>query len=525
MSQPKLYLLLVCFLSVLSVQTVISAQDLTSQQGLYDRFKQYQRQDPNIAYQAAKEYLRLYPNDTTENAQYLRRWVVAYEKVVLSGSAGVVSTAEAKPSSLPADQRFQLGQAHWRVSELAEAEEEFKQAVFLEPGSTKYREAYAEILTKREKWSAAEQQYRVLTTATPDSLTYRKRLADSLAAQKKFALAELEYKKALSLKADNDARSNLLETLLELKKYSEASDLLLRANIPFNEQTLAFLGKIYALDGKWDLSASAYFYAATQKPTNDLISTLIGVTDKANFSLIAEDVLTTTVWTAVLQDVPKEMPYSSEWYWRKPLPFAKDELIAFLSDGSVVLIFTSLRSDADLLGHFYIQKSEWTRNKGVIRIGNNLVGLAGDQRIYFGANQYQYGVDRINDYRRTGYYLTSFVFDASDTRGQLQRWECAGILYLYLEKWAEAELLLRTLIRTYLERSGSYAESTYAAHLGLAVALGRQGRNNDAQKILDKAKHLCGSVTLGCDKVTLIRSHLKELRKLPLDRVFPNGSM
>jgi hypothetical protein len=47
---------------------------------IYDRFIKNRKEHPDIAYQAAKEYLGKYANDNDQYVTYLQKWVASYEK-------------------------------------------------------------------------------------------------------------------------------------------------------------------------------------------------------------------------------------------------------------------------------------------------------------------------------------------------------------------------------------------------------------------------------------------------------------
>lgn len=61
-------------------QTAAATDDPKKQ--LYERFFNSRKSDPDSAYGTAMEYIRKYPDDTDENAIYIRKWVAAYERVV-----------------------------------------------------------------------------------------------------------------------------------------------------------------------------------------------------------------------------------------------------------------------------------------------------------------------------------------------------------------------------------------------------------------------------------------------------------
>jgi hypothetical protein len=76
----------VCLLVTVGSSMIAGAQTADSdKQALIQRFQQNNKTDHKAAYDAAKEFLQKYPNEASESAQYIKKWVAAYEKV--SGAA------------------------------------------------------------------------------------------------------------------------------------------------------------------------------------------------------------------------------------------------------------------------------------------------------------------------------------------------------------------------------------------------------------------------------------------------------
>jgi len=71
-----------------------------TKQLLIERFRANAKTDHKAAYEAAKEFFQRYPDDITEDAQLMRRWVKAYEKVELNGTTAVGRTGD---SNQPAE--------------------------------------------------------------------------------------------------------------------------------------------------------------------------------------------------------------------------------------------------------------------------------------------------------------------------------------------------------------------------------------------------------------------------------------
>jgi hypothetical protein len=67
--------------------TANSMQDNAARTALIERFKRNSKTDHKAAYEAAKEFFQKYPDDTSEDAQYMKRWMVAYERVELNGQS------------------------------------------------------------------------------------------------------------------------------------------------------------------------------------------------------------------------------------------------------------------------------------------------------------------------------------------------------------------------------------------------------------------------------------------------------
>lgn len=53
----------------------------TNKQALYERFVNNRMTNPDVAYNAAKAYLQAFPDDKSEEAELMKRWIAAYEKV------------------------------------------------------------------------------------------------------------------------------------------------------------------------------------------------------------------------------------------------------------------------------------------------------------------------------------------------------------------------------------------------------------------------------------------------------------
>jgi formylglycine-generating enzyme required for sulfatase activity len=66
---------------------LVAAQSATNQakQELIRRFRDNAKTDHKAAYTAAKAYARRFPNDESDDAKYMRRWMAAYGKVELNG--------------------------------------------------------------------------------------------------------------------------------------------------------------------------------------------------------------------------------------------------------------------------------------------------------------------------------------------------------------------------------------------------------------------------------------------------------
>jgi hypothetical protein len=52
-----------------------------ARQGLWERFINTRKINPDVAYRAAEAYMKLYSSDSDENAQLIKKWITAYEKV------------------------------------------------------------------------------------------------------------------------------------------------------------------------------------------------------------------------------------------------------------------------------------------------------------------------------------------------------------------------------------------------------------------------------------------------------------
>jgi tetratricopeptide (TPR) repeat protein len=84
----------VSLLLTLGASTAVKAQSADSnKETLIQLFQQNSKTDHKKAYEAAKEFLRKYPEDTSDTVQYMKRWMSAYEKVELNGQTATSAEA------------------------------------------------------------------------------------------------------------------------------------------------------------------------------------------------------------------------------------------------------------------------------------------------------------------------------------------------------------------------------------------------------------------------------------------------
>jgi hypothetical protein len=103
----KTFLLTGLFLLLALVFSMpISAQSASKDQ-LVEKFRTNSKSDHKTAYEAAKEFFQRYPDDTSEDAQFMKRWMAAYEKVEMNGqpspSFGNQPTSKSGNSSPPSE--------------------------------------------------------------------------------------------------------------------------------------------------------------------------------------------------------------------------------------------------------------------------------------------------------------------------------------------------------------------------------------------------------------------------------------
>ena len=81
---------LICIDGVLARSAAFGQESATDQskQLLIERFRAKAKTDHKAAYEAAQEFLQTYPGDTSDDGQYIKRWMAAYEKVELNGVKG-----------------------------------------------------------------------------------------------------------------------------------------------------------------------------------------------------------------------------------------------------------------------------------------------------------------------------------------------------------------------------------------------------------------------------------------------------
>src|SRR5882724_1359310 len=96
------------------------AQDDATKQSLYNRWHDNYRTDQKVAYDAASEYLRRFPYDASENAQLMRKWMAAYERVITNTPAATIRPTSSTDPSASASQHFTRGAAHAKIRERSE---------------------------------------------------------------------------------------------------------------------------------------------------------------------------------------------------------------------------------------------------------------------------------------------------------------------------------------------------------------------------------------------------------------------
>lgn len=209
------------------------AQDSETKRVLLGNFLTNYKTSHQTAYDAAKEYLKQFPNDDDENVRYMKKWVIAYEKVLAENSAKTNNSDAGNSSGarINAERFNQMGDARAKLQEWAEAEAQYRQAVKLEPVNALYRSNLGTALENQKKFAEAETELREAVNLAPDNAQIRVSFGVLLEQQGKLPEAETEYNKATKLDPDNTKWQDKLLDVLKLQNKSYEVDKILKSRI------------------------------------------------------------------------------------------------------------------------------------------------------------------------------------------------------------------------------------------------------------------------------------------------------
>lgn len=204
------------------------AQDNEAKRALLTNFLTNYKTNHQTAYEAAKEYLKQYPNDDDENVRYMKKWIIAFEKVQAGNTTSTpVSNTVSSGSRITAEQHNSIGDQRAKLQEWTEAEAAFREAIKLEPINALYRANLGAALEKQKKYAEAETELREAIKLAPANAQFRAALGTVYEVQGKTAEAETEFKKVSTLVPESEAEfNNLIETLKKYNRWSEVIQLL-----------------------------------------------------------------------------------------------------------------------------------------------------------------------------------------------------------------------------------------------------------------------------------------------------------
>ncbi len=449
--------------------------DITSKTGLFNRWKENYKTNHSVAYEAAKEYLRKYPNDTSENAQFLRKWVTAYEKVTTGNSQETVPTQTAEVDKIPADAHYQKAQSHKRLEEWTEAEDELRKAVLLEPSNAQYRTEFAEILVKNKKIGEAESQYKTLVSQFPENSDYRIKLARVLAEEQKWQEAEVQYSKYYIL-SRTDKSVEYADVLFQLKRFDEAIAIYSKhVSVP----EISFkLGKSYAALEKWDLATYSFLDAVTFSPDNKDYRKYLELADERVRNGNSSPSIANTEWII-------NRPYADN--------YSTSVFLSFLPNGKVIEVAYGKDHDFKVTDvHNWEQKGHiiYTEFGGKGFSYNRIsVGLLKENKILFHPrtnrdwNSMVYMVEKASDYL-DGYSTKIELSEKDDIYLNRDR----GVQLLFGEKYQKAENYFRKFLQ-----ANTFDSHNFPIYFGLTISLANQGRWKEAESLIE-------STIKGCKK-------------------------
>src|SRR5882724_2375371 len=434
-------------------------QDEATKESLYNRWHDNYRTDQKVAYDAAREYLKRFPYDTSDKANFMRKWMEAYERVVANNTVGTATPRNVLAPTVSAPERFRLGTTHLKVHEWREAEEEFKAALVLDPPNTEYRRALADALGQQEKWSEAEIQYRLLVDGARDSYEFRQALADALFHLERWADAEIEYRKVLLLKPDaGDAVAlALAKSLGKQGKFAEAQIMLgpLMRSIGKRDTTHQVEAELWALEGtflagegKTEEAQTSFIYAVVKDHNN------------RSHQQLLENVVART------KGVPVDLTKN---YWHQ-----SDALIQFSTQGDVLFgvnkyrEYSEYRVDQD--------KGKWKQVGNVVYVesssickGEWCVGIIDKNKISFTNAWYLY------DYPSTPHFVEKVDPDGESYVGSYAK------ILLTWGKADQAEIFYRKVLQSAATHPSRADNRIYT---GLALALAAQGKWAEAEQAM-----------------------------------------
>jgi tetratricopeptide (TPR) repeat protein len=257
----------------LSVSQPVFAQSSESKQQLIERFRANSRNDHKAAYEAAKEFFQKYPDDNSDDAQFMRRWVTAYEKVELGGQP---SASDRKPANNSGDSGSSADAETPEVAEARIAITKYKDY----QGAIKTLESSSPETKRKSLWLYYMAMAQEGVGNEVEELKYLEKYNELVPNQKETVekLADLRYRVKKKMAADNE---KVERDRKELEEESQLGNL---------EQTKAWLQNNATMNGSMafvKFEGSKMIWTSDSKKEygghSDVLSVLLSDLDLENF--------------------------------------------------------------------------------------------------------------------------------------------------------------------------------------------------------------------------------------------------
>jgi tetratricopeptide (TPR) repeat protein len=129
-------------------------------------------------------------------------WIIGGVLVIAVGAVILFMTRDTRDT---AAKHAKAGYSLWGQSKFIEAEQEYRQAIKLEPKNAEHYKMLAYVLNAQKKYGEAEPEIREALRLQPDDDQYQRDLADILVYEEKYPQAEQEFRNLLQL-ANNESK-------------------------------------------------------------------------------------------------------------------------------------------------------------------------------------------------------------------------------------------------------------------------------------------------------------------------------